>query len=251
MAVASSTPTSAASFAASYTPDSEQRPAPMTSPLTNVTVAQLLLRYLQLEGADTLFGIPGAAAMHLLNELKLQRDTFRYVVTRHETGAAFMADGYSRLSGKLGVVLTTSGPGAINALTGSMNAQASGVSLLTITGEVPENYFGMGYLQEGTDASLNVDAAYGSSTGYSAIVTNPTNANSLITQAMRDALGVPHRAAHLSLPDDVSAGTVASVNFPTAPHNYRTVPHASDPQRAKLALQRLLSVDRPLILVGS
>lgn len=225
--------------------------APSSTTLTNVTAAQLLLRYLQLERVDTLFGIPGAAVMHLLNELKLQRATFRYIVTRQETGAAYMADGYARLSRTVGVVVTTSGPGAINALTGSMNAQAAGVPLLTITGEVPEQYFGMGYLQEGTDASLNVDAVYASSTGYSAIVSSALSANTIYAQALRDALGRPSHAVHLSLPDDVAATTIASVKMPNAPHNYRTVPHASDRERAKLALERLLDTDRPLILVGS
>ena len=219
--------------------------------LENNTVAQVLLEYLKLEGAQTIFGIPGAAVMHLLNELKAQSKSFRYIVTRHETAAAYMADGYSRLSGKLGVVVVTSGPGAINALTGAMNAQASGIPLLTITGEVAEQYFGMGYLQEGTDSSLNVNAAYASSTGYSVIAANALNFNTLITQALRDALCVPHCAVHISLPDDIAAATVPSVNFPGAPRNYRTMPHASDRKRTALALRRLLNFDRPLILIGS
>jgi acetolactate synthase-1/2/3 large subunit len=233
-----------------YSIEPEQSPGPASRPIVNVTVAQLLLEYLKLEGVTTLFGYPGAAFMHLLNELKLQRNVFRFIVTRQETAAAYMADGYSRLSGKLGVIAVTSGPGAINALTGSMNAQASGRSLLTLTGEVPEQYFGMGYLQEGTDSSLNVDAVYSSATGYSAIVASPLSANTLIQQALRDALGVPQRAVHLSLPDDVGASTIPLVQFPSAPRNYRTVPHAGDRHRATLALQRLLNVDRPLILVG-
>ncbi len=248
---ATTLPSGAATLSGSYSVSPDQLPVPATRTLTNITVAQLLLEYLKLEGADRLFGVPGAAIMHLLNELKVQRHVFTYVVTRHETGAAFMADGYSRLSGKPGVVAVTSGPGAVNALTGSMNAQASGVSLLTITGEVPEAYFGMGYLQEGTDSSLNVDAIYANSTGYSAFVASALSFNTIIAQALRDALGVPHHATHISLPDDVAATTVASVNMPTAPHNYRTVPHASDMARSALALRRLLNVDRPLILVGS
>ena len=109
------------------------------------TVAKLLLQYLHLEGATTLFGIPGGALMYLLNELRLQNRNFHYVISRQETGAAYMADGYARVSGSLGVVVVTSGPGATNALTGTMAAQAAGVPLLTITGEVSEAYFGKGY----------------------------------------------------------------------------------------------------------
>ena len=61
--------------------------------------------------------------MHVLNELKNQRASFRYVICRQETGAAYIADGYARVAGRMGVVLVTSGPGATNALTGTMNAQ--------------------------------------------------------------------------------------------------------------------------------
>jgi acetolactate synthase-1/2/3 large subunit len=229
----------------------QSTPSTPTRTLTNVTVAQVLLAYLQLEGANTLFGVPGAACMHLLAQLKQQRAMFRYIVTRHETGAAYMADGYARLSNRLGVVLTTSGPSAINALTGSMNAEASGVSLLTITGEVPEQFFGMGYLQEGTDRTLDVDDVYRAATGYSTLVASPLDFATLFQQALRDALTVPHHAVHVSLPDDVAAASIASINVPAAPHNYRTVPQVSDRRRAELALRRLLSVDRPLILAGS
>ena len=71
-----------------------------------------------------------------------------------------MADGFARVSGGLGVTVVTSGPGATNALTGTMNAQASGVPLLTISGEVKEQFFGLGYLQEGTGTQLDVNAVY-------------------------------------------------------------------------------------------
>jgi acetolactate synthase-1/2/3 large subunit len=87
-----------------------------------LTVAQLLLQYLKLEGANKLFGYPGGANKSVLEELKRQKDKFDYLICRQETGAAYIADGYSRVTGKLGVVLVTSGPGATNALTGTANA---------------------------------------------------------------------------------------------------------------------------------
>jgi len=219
--------------------------------IANISVAQLLLKYLELEGATTLFGIPGGALMYLLNELQLQRKTFRYVVCRQETGAGYMADGYARVSGGLGVVVVTSGPGATNALTGSMSAQAAGVPLLTITGEVSEAYFGKGYLQEGSDAGLNVDVIYGNATGYSVIITSASNAQTLTEQALRDVLGRPHRAAHLSLPLDVSNVTLPSVALPCASHNYRTATVASDAEGVQRAFDRLMAAQRPLILLGS
>jgi acetolactate synthase I/II/III large subunit len=215
------------------------------------TVAQLLLDYLALEGVETLFGVPGGAVMHLLNELKNQRERFRYIVCRQESGAAYIADGYSRVSGKLGVLLVTSGPGATNALTGTMNAQNAGVSMLAITGEVAEEYFGKGYLQEGTDANLNVDAVFGNASGYSVIVSNPSNFQTLFTQALRDALGVPHRAAHISLPDDIAGSALPPTRMPRSPDNYRATPRSSDRRQLRKAFERLVNVDRPLILLGS
>ena len=126
----------------------------------NLNVAQLMLEYLHLEGVNTLFGIPGGALIYVMNELKLQQERFRFVICRHETGAAYIAHGYSSVTDGLGVVLTTSGPAATNALTGVMNAQASGASVLAITGEVAQQYFGRGYLQEGIDARLDVAAVF-------------------------------------------------------------------------------------------
>jgi acetolactate synthase-1/2/3 large subunit len=219
--------------------------------LRQQTVAQLLLAYLELEGAVTLFGIPGATIKTILNELKVRRDVFTYVICRHETGAAFMADGYARVTDGLGVVLVTSGPGATNALTGTVNANSSGSAVLTISGEVPEQYIGMGYLQEGIDANLDVDAIYRNAARYSAVVVSATSFQTLIGQALRDALSLPRRAAHLSIPDNVAAATLASVAFPKSPANYRTVPDSASPAKAQQAFERLTRAERPLIFLGN
>ncbi len=218
--------------------------------LDSETIAALLLRYLALEGVDKIFGIPGAAVMHVLQEIKLQRPRFDYIVCRQESGAAYMADGYARVSGKLGVVLVTSGPGATNALTGAMNAEAGGSPVLVISGEISEKYFGMGYLQEGIDASLNVDAIYANATRYSTVITAPTNFQTLFSQALRDVLSIPRRAAHVSLPDDVAASTLENLTFPSKPENYRTTPRCSDPERTQQAFENLVAAKRPLIMLG-
>src|SRR5690606_12453989 len=102
------------------------------------TVAALLVAYLRAEEVTKVFGIPGGALVWVMNELKNQIPPIEYVICRHETGAAYMADGFARVNDGLGVVMVTSGPGATNALTGAMNAQASDVAMLVITGEVPE-----------------------------------------------------------------------------------------------------------------
>jgi len=99
------------------------------------------MQYLDLEGVDTVFGIPGGGLAHLLVELKDRRDKFKYIICRHETGAAYIADGYHRATGKLGVVMVTSGPGATNALTGAVNAENGGSAMLVLSGEVKEEFF--------------------------------------------------------------------------------------------------------------
>ena len=152
--------------------------------VTDRTVSQLLLDYLKLEDVRYLFGIPGGGIMYLLNDLRLREDEFTYIVCRHETGAAYMADGYHRVTGGLGVVLATTGPGAVNALTGVMNAQADHSAVLAITGEVAESYFGKGYLQQGIDGTLNVDAVYQASVQYSAMIASPDDFATLFTQAL-------------------------------------------------------------------
>jgi acetolactate synthase-1/2/3 large subunit len=223
-----------------------------TVQLANVTPAQLLLRYLAMEGATTLFGIPGAAIMQILYELRVQSDTFRYVVTRQETGAAYMADGYARVSDGLGVVLVTSGPGATNALTGTVNADTCGTALLTISGEVREMFFGMAYLQEGADLTLDVNEVYAAACRYSAMIDNQANFCTLFEQALRDARSVPRRAVHVSLPLDISQQNLATVTVPAQPSNYRAAPQAApDEDTTRQVLSALLEAQQPLIMLGN
>jgi acetolactate synthase-1/2/3 large subunit len=215
------------------------------------TVAQLLLDYLALEGVDTLFGIPGAALGTLLDALKNDRARFRYVLCRHETGAAYAADGYARVTGGLGVVLVTSGPGATNALTGVLNGHDSGSPILAITGEPPESTFGKGYLQEGVDGTVDVNTIYRAASRYSAVLTAAGNFHTLTRQALRDARSIPRRAAHLSLPDDVAAATPDGVAMPASPASYRVEPDGCNADRARQMLAALVAAAYPAILLGS
>src|SRR5262249_32153666 len=168
----------------------EYRAMPTTDNLSytrheQITVSQCLLKYLALEGVEKIFGIPGGALQYVLDELRKQQGRFKYVIFRQEAGAAYMADGYARVTGKLGVVLVTSGPGATNALTGAVNAQCSNSSVLVISGEVPEEDYGKGYLQEGTDAGLDVNAVYRSACQYTAVISSPRDFQTLFAQAIR------------------------------------------------------------------
>lgn len=234
-----------------------------TQTLSGLTVAQLLLRYLELEGVTTIFGVPGGALKTVLSELALQTDKFNFVVCRQETGAAFIAEGYARLSGLPGVLMVTSGPGATNAITGVMNGHVDGHSLIAITGEVPEQLWGKGFLQEGIDGSIDVNAMYQAATAYSAVVSHPNNFQELFTTALRYALSLPHQTVHISLPDDVAAlqpfvmntatppAPVYQCNFPLSSSSYRVPTGACDPGGTSAALNTLLTANFPVIFLGN
>ena len=219
----------------------------------SLTVSQCLIHYLKIEEVCTLFGIPGGASMYVLNDLRKNEKNIRYVISRHETGASYMADGYSRVTGKLGVVLVTSGPGATNALTGAVNAQSSNSSVLVVSGEVPESAFGKGYLQEGTDSGLSVDGVYRSATQYStAIVSSADNFSTLFGQALRSSLSRPRRTSHISLPMDVSnqSPQPGKIHLPKSPENYRATPRCTSPQESEATFRRLFEAAYPLIFLG-
>lgn len=219
--------------------------------IPSITISQLVIRYLQLEGVDRIFGIPGGSFPNLLADLKPIRDTLPFVVCKHETGAGYMADGYHRVSGKLGVVLVTAGPGATNALTGAMNAQSGMSSVLVITGEQPQTSYGMDWEQEGVDLDLDVLQVYKSAVAYSAITPNAQDFGVLFRQALRVAQGKPGQCAHLSIPHDIMASTATDVRFPTSPALYRATFDAIAPDDVQTVAQALLAAARPMILIGN
>lgn len=225
-------------------------PTPPTAPCG--TVAQLLLDYLRAEGVDRIFGIPGGAAVWVMSALRQASPRpIDYVICRHESGAAYIADGYARVRNGLGVVLTTSGPGATNALTGAMNAQASNSPVLVITGEVPEAYYGKGYLQEGTDAKLDVHNIFQNALASSAIISSPQNFQTLFQQALRNALSLPRQAAHISLPNDIAGTCVPGYPAHIEPASYRPRTACTDPKAVADTLHELTQARRPLIFLGN
>jgi acetolactate synthase-1/2/3 large subunit len=216
-----------------------------------ITVAQCLLKYLELEGVRKLFGVPGGAIKYVLDELRKQQDRFEYVICRQETGAAYMADGYARVTGGLGAVLVTSGPGATNALTGAVNAQCSNSSVLVISGEVPEEDYGKGFLQEGTDSGLDVNAVYRAACQYTGIISSPRDFQTLFAQALRTAMARPRRTTHISLPEDISREPIPDARVPRSVGNYRATPRCSAPDQARIALDYLLEARYPLLFLGA
>ena len=110
--------------------------------------AEILVRGLIKNGVDTVFGLPGGAVLHIYDEIWRFRDEITHYLVRHEQGAVHAAEGYARATGKVGVALVTSGPGATNAVTGIATAYMDSIPLVVITGQVPSTMIGTDAFQE-------------------------------------------------------------------------------------------------------
>jgi acetolactate synthase-1/2/3 large subunit len=113
-----------------------------------VNGAELLVQCLMEQGVDTIFGFPGGAVLNIYDALYKHRDSIRHILTSHEQGAAHAADGYARASGKVGVCMATSGPGATNLVTGIATAYMDSVPMVAITGNVGVSLLGRDSFQE-------------------------------------------------------------------------------------------------------
>ena len=106
---------------------------------TRITGSEAIIKCLLAEGVDILYGYPGGAIMPVYDELYKYQDKIHHVLTRHEQGATHSAQGYARISGKVGVAIATSGPGATNLITGIADAQIDSTPMVCITGQVPSH----------------------------------------------------------------------------------------------------------------
>ena len=116
--------------------------------MAELSGSQILVECLKEQGVDTIFGYPGGAVLNLYDELYRHQDEIKHILTSHEQGAAHAADGYARATGKVGVCLATSGPGATNLVTGIANAYMDSVPMVAITGNVGTNLLGKDSFQE-------------------------------------------------------------------------------------------------------
>ena len=183
----------------------------------NYELGDLLVGYLELLDVDYIFGIPGGAIEPLYNALARseKRGGPRAVVARHETGAAFMADGYARNSGKLGVCCGTAGPGTTNLMTGVASAYDNHTPLLVITAQTSITNFGKRAAQESGDTGINTVAMFEHCTHYSSLVSHANQFERKLTAAIMHALQ-EKGPAHLSVPLDVFRSQ-ASVSQPSYP----------------------------------
>src|SRR6202051_143768 len=168
--------------------------------LAGPTGAEILMGALLAGKTDTIFGYPGGAVLHIYDELWRFRDKITHYLVRHEQGAVHMAEGYARASGRVGVALVTSGPGATNAITGIANAYMDSTPIVVITGQVPLPLIG-------TDAFQEVDTVG---------ITRPCVKHNYLVRDVRDLAAVVHEAFYLArtgrpgpvvidIPKDVSA----------------------------------------------
>jgi acetolactate synthase I/II/III large subunit len=209
------------------------------------TGAEVLIETLLFEGVDTIFGYPGGAVLHIYDELWRVRDRLTHYLVRHEQGAVHMAEGYARVSGKVGVVLVTSGPGATNAVTGIANAYMDSTPLVAITGQVPSHLIG-------TDAFQEVDTVG---------ITRPCVKHNYLVRDVRDLGPVVREAFHLArtgrpgpvvidIPKDVTAARancsrLDNVNFP-----FQSPCKPPDSKSISRAVDAMLNASRPVLYIG-
>ena len=120
----------------------------LNQPTERISGAEAVIRCLIAEGADTIYGYPGGAIMPVYDELFKYKDQIHHVLTRHEQGATHAAQGFARISGRVGVAIATSGPGATNLITGIADAQIDSTPMVCITGQVPSHLLGSDAFQE-------------------------------------------------------------------------------------------------------
>jgi acetolactate synthase-1/2/3 large subunit len=210
-----------------------------------LTGAQILVECLAREGTDTIFGYPGGAVIDIYDELSRHQDTLRHILVRHEQAAVHAADGYARASGKVGVCLVTSGPGATNAVTGIATAYSDSIPLVIFTGQVPTAMIG-------NDAFQEVDIVG---------ITRPCTKHNYLIKNIKDMAGIIRQAFYLAktgrpgpvlvdLPKDI---VISKTDFVWPEEvRMRSYNPTYKPNLVQLrrAVELILKAKQPLILAG-
>lgn len=217
------------------------------APALRATAAGLLLKYLEAEGADCIFGIPGGPLMPLYEAI-FESGKIRPIITKHEEGAAFMADGYARVSGRLGVCCTTTGPGATNALTGIACAKRDSVPVMLLTAQIATSAFGKGAAQESSPLGIDIVDLYKAVTKASVMLVSPEKMADMMRRLLRTCLTGRPGPVHLNLPADMMKRSVAGDVWPQ--EHYRPQSELFDRRSVREAASLLLRARRPAILAG-
>ncbi|WP_088347140.1 MULTISPECIES: acetolactate synthase large subunit [Rhodomicrobium] len=202
--------------------------------------SDILVRALENEGVDYVFGLPGEENLDFLESLRTS--SIKLVVTRHEQAAAFMAATYGRLTGKPGVCFSTLGPGATNLVTGAAYALLGGLPMLMITGQKP--------ILQSRQARFQIIDAVGMMeplTKQAKQIIDAHNIPTMVRDAFRIAQEERPGPVHLELPEDIAAQEVEHYELvPVTPYHHPIAPEAA----IEAAAQLLLRAKHPLVMIG-
>jgi acetolactate synthase I/II/III large subunit len=209
-----------------------------------MTGAEIVLRALADQGVNHIFGYPGGAVLPIYDEL-FQQDQLRHILVRHEQGATHMAEGYARSTGKCGVVLVTSGPGATNAVTGLTDALMDSIPMVCITGQVPTHLIGNDAFQECDTVGI----------------TRPCTKHNYLVKNVNDLARILHEAFHVAthgrpgpvvvdVPKDVQFAKGRYIGPANIEHKTYRPRVKGDPLAIEAAVALLLQARRPLIYSG-
>jgi acetolactate synthase-1/2/3 large subunit len=205
-----------------------------------MNTAELLVQCLENEGVQYVFGLPGEENLHVLEALK--NSSIQFITTRHEQGAAFMADVYGRLTGKAGVCLSTLGPGATNLMTGVADANLDGAPLVAITGQV-----GTDRMHIESHQYLDLVAMFAPVTKWNKQIVRPSITPEVVRKAFKVAQTEKPGAVHIDVPENIAAMPVEGK--PLRKDNIQKTYAAFASIRAAAAA--ISQAVNPLILVGN
>ncbi len=215
-----------------------------------ITVSELIVKYIERLGIETIFGMPGAHILPVYDSLYDSK--VKSVLAKHEQGAAFMAGGCARASGKISACITTAGPGATNLVTGIANAYADKLPVLVITGETSTHIFGKGGLQEssGEGGAIDQYALFKGITRYNKVIERTDYLVNILNQASRILLSSSSGPVLLSFPYNIQKEKVDESileQLKTSKHYYSKIAHT---QSAAAIVELITDANKPVIIAG-
>jgi acetolactate synthase-1/2/3 large subunit len=205
------------------------------------TVADLIVRCLEQEGVEYVFGIPGEENIHLVQALA--RSPIRYVLVRHEQGASFMAEVYGRLTGRAGVCSSTLGPGAINLLLGVADATTNSTPLVALSAQV-----GLNRMFKESHQGVDLVSMFDPVTKWSELVASPAAVPEMVRKAFKLAQSERPGAVYLAVPEDVERAKAPSGARPLRVNLPR--PDEPSPSQLARAADALMQCSSPIVLAG-
>lgn len=214
--------------------------------------ADLILEYLRQLKVEYVFGVPGGAIEPLFNALARseRKGGPKVIIARHECAAAFMADGYHRETGKLGVVCSTTGPGATNLITGVASASVDKSPMLVITAQTALPKFGKRALQDSSETAIDTVGIFRNCTKFNALVSHEQQLESKLISALMNAVQSPKGPVHISIPSDILRSPYGS-DIPNVHVNYLMNQASNeDAVAVEELIQAVISSDNIVLFVG-